>query len=111
MELGHAHWHVRVEHNGLDGLLAARREAFHLILCGDDLPVITGIEMVRAIRNFSLNLSSNVLFITSEEKRFHEICTKLGAGQMRLDEIQAHHLMEIMDQEVGQPYSSMKLTR
>ncbi|HEY5691872.1 MAG TPA: hypothetical protein VIS49_10475 [Cyclobacteriaceae bacterium] len=52
-------------HSGLDGLLTARKENSGLILNVVDLPVITGIEMMRAIRNFSYNIHTPVRFGTS----------------------------------------------
>jgi len=44
-------WYVETYNNGLEGLMAAKLENFDLILCGQDLPVVTGIEMRRSIRN------------------------------------------------------------
>ena len=58
-----AGWLVHLAHSGLDGLLAARKESFGLILSAIDLPVITGIEMMRAIRNFSFNVNTPAVFI------------------------------------------------
>ncbi|MFZ1807131.1 MAG: response regulator [Cyclobacteriaceae bacterium] len=58
-----AGWLVHMAQSGLDGLLAARKESFSLILCAIDLPVITGIEMVRGIRNFSFNVNTPTVFI------------------------------------------------
>ncbi|MEQ8362217.1 MAG: response regulator [Cyclobacteriaceae bacterium] len=58
-----AGWLVHMAQSGLDGLLAARKESFSLILCAIDLPVITGIEMVRGIRNFSFNVNTPVVFM------------------------------------------------
>lgn len=58
-----AGWLVHMAQSGLDGLLAARKESFSLILSAIDLPVITGIEMVRGIRNFSFNVNTPVVFV------------------------------------------------
>src|SRR5690606_8542594 len=41
---------VRHTESGLDGLLTSRIEHFDLIICGTDLPVVTGFELVRSIR-------------------------------------------------------------
>jgi CheY-like chemotaxis protein len=49
---------------GIDGLHAAKFEHFDLILCGTDLPLITGFEMVRAIRNLSRNSLTPVILIS-----------------------------------------------
>lgn len=58
-----AGWLVHMAQSGLDGLLAARKESFNLILSAIDLPVITGIEMVRGIRNFSFNVKTPIFFM------------------------------------------------
>jgi DNA-binding NarL/FixJ family response regulator len=57
---------IRYYNSGLDGLLAARVEEFDLIVCGTDLPVITGYEMIRSLRNHSINSSKSVVFIADE---------------------------------------------
>jgi CheY-like chemotaxis protein len=56
--------YVRRYQCGIDGLQAAKLEAFDLILCGTDLPLITGFEMVRSIRNLSRNGFTPVIFIS-----------------------------------------------
>ena len=58
-----SHWYIRTAYTGLDGLLATRLELFDLILCSIDLPVVTGIEMVRSIRNFSINQKTPVILL------------------------------------------------
>lgn len=64
---------IRYYSSGLDGLLAARVEEFDLIVCGTDLPVITGFEMIRSLRNHSINDTTVVVFIANEidEKSTH----------------------------------------
>jgi DNA-binding response OmpR family regulator len=59
--------------SGLDGLLTSRIESFDLIICGTDLPVITGFELVRSIRTNSLNKNVPVIFISDavDEKTKH----------------------------------------
>lgn len=57
---------IRYYSSGLDGLLAARVEEFDLIVCGTDLPVITGYEMIRSLRTHSINASTVVVFIADE---------------------------------------------
>lgn len=56
----------RYFNSGLDGLLAARVEEFDLIICGTDLPVITGFEIIRSLRNQSMNEKTAVVFVTDE---------------------------------------------
>jgi CheY-like chemotaxis protein len=55
---------IRYYDSGLDGLLAARVEAFDLIVCGTDLPVITGYELIRSLRTHSINAATSVVFVT-----------------------------------------------
>ena len=57
---------VRYAESGLDGLLIARLEEFDMIICGTDLPVITGFELIRSIRNLSINRNTTVIFMTDE---------------------------------------------
>ena len=57
---------IRYYDSGLDGLLAARIESFDLIVCGTDLPVITGFELVRSLRNSSINKGTPVIFLADE---------------------------------------------
>lgn len=58
------HWYVQTANTGLDGLLAARLGHFDLILCSLQLPVVTGIEMMRSIRNFSLNQNTPIVVLS-----------------------------------------------
>jgi DNA-binding response OmpR family regulator len=58
-------WRVRLTDNGLDGLLTARHHRFDLILCGFDLPVVSGTEVVRSIRMLSLNRYTPVFFLSN----------------------------------------------
>ncbi|HEX5169656.1 MAG TPA: response regulator [Cyclobacteriaceae bacterium] len=64
---------IRFSDSGLDGLLAARIESFDLIICGTELPVITGYEVVRSIKTTSVNKHSPVILLTEEitEKAEH----------------------------------------
>ena len=57
---------VRYTETGLDGLLTSRIEHFDLIICGTDLPVVTGFELVRSIRTHSINRSTPVIFLADE---------------------------------------------
>src|SRR5215216_6443652 len=52
--------------SGLDGLLTSRIESFDLIICGTDLPVITGFELVRSIRTNSVNKNVPVIFLADQ---------------------------------------------
>lgn len=82
-------WYIRPANTGLDGLLAARIEYFDLILCSIHLPVVTGIEMVRSIRNFSLNQSTPIV-VLADGKETHEhqrLLTILDANLLSLEEL------------------------
>jgi len=74
---------IRFSDSGLDGLLAARIESFDLIICGTDLPVITGFELVRSLRTNSINKYTPVVFLTEviTEKMEH-LSHALGVGDM-----------------------------
>jgi CheY-like chemotaxis protein len=58
--------YVRYAESGLDGLLIARLEEFDIIICGTDLPVITGFEVIRSLRNSSINRNTTVIFMADE---------------------------------------------
>ena len=55
---------IRYANSGLDGLLAARVEAFDLIICSTDLPMVTGFELVRSVRTSSVNKNIPVIFLS-----------------------------------------------
>jgi CheY-like chemotaxis protein len=57
---------VRHTESGLDGLLTSRIEHFDLIICGTDLPVVTGFELVRSLRTHSVNRSTPVIFLADQ---------------------------------------------
>jgi CheY-like chemotaxis protein len=52
--------------SGLDGLLTSRIEHFDLIICGTDLPVVTGFELIRSIRTNSINRDTPVIFLSDK---------------------------------------------
>jgi DNA-binding response OmpR family regulator len=85
-----AKWHVELFNNGLDALLAARVASFDLILCGRDLPVLTSIEMVRSIRNFSLNRTTPVILLAdgTETEEHERIYGLLNANLLTMDEVE-----------------------
>lgn len=58
--------YVRYAESGLDGLLMARLEEFDIIICGTDLPIITGFELIRSLRNSSINSNATVIFMADE---------------------------------------------
>lgn len=82
---------VRNTESGLDGLLTSRIEHFDLIICGTDLPVVTGFELVRSIRTHSLNRHTPVIFISEKlEEKMIAIGNALAAsGMLVLEDIEA----------------------
>jgi DNA-binding response OmpR family regulator len=75
--------------SGLDGLLTSRIESFDLIICGTDLPVITGFELVRSIRTNSVNRNVPVIFLTNEvDAKTEHLGNALGvAGMLAMQEL------------------------
>jgi CheY-like chemotaxis protein len=80
---------VRNSESGLDGLLTSRIEHFDLIICGTDLPVVTGFELVRSIRNHSRNNHTPVIFIFDKlDEKMIALGNSLAAiGMLGLEDI------------------------
>ncbi|MBL0741912.1 response regulator [Chryseolinea lacunae] len=69
--------------SGLDGLLTSRIEHFDLIICGTDLPVVTGFELVRSVRTNSVNRNTPVIFLSDEvDKKTLHLGNALGVAAM-----------------------------
>jgi DNA-binding response OmpR family regulator len=69
--------------SGLDGLLTSRIESFDLIICGTDLPVITGFELIRSIRTNSVNKRVPVIFIADKvDAKTEHLGNALGVSSM-----------------------------
>ena len=77
--------------SGLDGLLTSRIETFDLIICGTDLPVITGFELVRSIRTNSVNKNVPVIFIADNlDAKAEHLAGALGvAGMIGIRDVDA----------------------
>src|SRR5688572_18195258 len=90
--------------SGLDGLLTSRIESFDLIICGTDLPVITGFELVRSIRTNSLNKNVPVIFISDavDEKTKH-LGNALGVTGMLANHDIADSLAVMVDSVKSEP--------
>jgi DNA-binding response OmpR family regulator len=74
---------VKYTDSGLDGLLTSRIESFDLIICGTDLPVITGFELVRSIRTNSVNKNAPVIFLADEvDAKTEHLGNALGVAGM-----------------------------
>ena len=87
--------------SGLDGLLTSRIESFDLIICGTDLPVITGFELVRSIRTNSVNKNVPVIFLADEvDAKTEHLGNALGvAGMLAMQEVD-NSLARIVNERV-----------
>ncbi len=89
---------VRYYNSGLDGLLAIRVEEFDLIICGTDLPVITGFELIRTVRTHSINASTPVVFIADELSGKSEyLANALGVAGTLVRQTMDHELAPLVD--------------
>lgn len=88
---------VRHAVSGLDGLLTSRIEHFDLIICGTELPVVTGFELIRSVRTHSVNTATPVIFITenSNEKNLR-LAEVLGVSTILPEDEMPSRLTEIV---------------
>jgi CheY-like chemotaxis protein len=87
--------------SGLDGLLTSRIEHFDLIICGTDLPVVTGFELVRSIRTNSVNRRAPVILLAeSVDEKTERLGKALNVvGIMTPSELH-HQLAAIVQDQV-----------
>jgi len=52
--------------SGLNGLFTSRNETYDLIICEINLPVVSGIELVRSVRLASPNINTKVVFLAEK---------------------------------------------
>ena|SRR6186997_2600870 len=87
--------------SGLDGLLTSRIEHFDLIICGTDLPVVTGFELIRSIRTNSVNRNTPVIFLADNiDVKTQQLGDALGVEAMLRTEDVNHRLLEIVKEQV-----------
>src|SRR5688572_9611244 len=87
--------------SGLDGLLTSRIEHFDLIICGTDLPVITGLELVRSIRTNSVNRNTPVVFLADQmDEKTEHLGNALGVAAMLVLQDVDHKLAGIVSKNV-----------
>jgi CheY-like chemotaxis protein len=87
--------------SGLDGLLTSRIEKFDLIICSTDLPVITGFELVRTIRNNSVNKGTPVIFLSEEvDEKIEHLGNALGVAAMLANKEMNNRLASIVHERV-----------
>ena len=79
--------------SGLDGLLTSRIEHFDLIICGTDLPVVTGFELIRSIRTNSVNRDTPVIFLSDKiDDKAEHLSNALGVEAVLLMDDINHRL-------------------
>jgi DNA-binding response OmpR family regulator len=84
--------------SGLDGLLTSRIEHFDLIICGTDLPVVTGFELIRSLRTSSVNQYTAVVFLCDElNNAMEQLGRALGAEAMFSPQEIAYRLPGIVE--------------
>ncbi|MBL7845037.1 MAG: response regulator [Cyclobacteriaceae bacterium] len=81
--------YIRYFESGLDGLLAARMAHYDMVICGTDLPVITGFEMARSLRLNSRNPDIPLVMLADEiNHRVERLGQALGVvGLLMISEI------------------------
>ena len=87
--------------SGLDGLLTSRIEHFDLIICGTDLPVVTGFELIRSIRTNSVNRETPVIFLSDKiDDKAEHLSNALGVEAMLLMDDVNHRLAGLVREHV-----------
>ena len=87
--------------SGLDGLLTSRIEHFDVIICGTDLPVVTGFELIRSIRTNSINRQTPAIIVCDEiDDGMNHLAQALGVLAMLTTKELDAHLCEIVAQQV-----------
>ena len=92
---------VRHAESGLDGLLTSRIEHFDLIICGTDLPVVTGFELIRSIRTNSINRETPVIFLSDKiDDKAEHLSNALGVEAVLLMDDVNHRLAGLVQKHV-----------
>ena len=87
--------------SGLDGLLTSRIEHFDLIICGTDLPVVTGFELIRSIRTNSINRNTPVIFLSDKiDDKAEHLSNALGVEAVLLMDDVSHRLAGLVREHV-----------
>ena len=87
--------------SGLDGLLTSRIEHFDLIICGTDLPVVTGFELIRSIRTNSINRETPVIFLSDKiDDKAEHLSNALGVEAVLLMDDVKHKLAGLVQEHV-----------
>ena len=82
---------------GWVGLTEARTKRYDLVISSYDLPVVTGFEMVRALRVFSVNTKVPVIMLNegNESIGFSQHAIRLKASTLSLGELQKMKYSEL----------------
>src|SRR5512145_1475430 len=82
---------------GWVGLSEARTKHYDLVISSYDLPVVTGFEMIRSLRMFSLNMQVPVIMLTegNETLGYTKLACQLKASILSLKEVQKMKFMEL----------------
>ena len=82
-------WIVCSMTSGLDALLSARAERFDLIFGCLNLPVVSGIELARSVRNLSANQKTRIIFLSdgAETEGQRELIRRLEIDTLTIGEI------------------------
>ena len=91
--------------SGLDGLLTSRIEHFDVIICGTDLPVISGFELIRSIRTNSINKHTAAVLVADEvDEKTQHLGQALGVSAILLSkDIETRLLGIVNDRVIAMP--------
>ena len=84
-------WDVQTAKCGLEALLTARHRHFDLMLCGFDLPMVSGTEVIRSTRLLSVNTNVSVYFLMegSELEELIDLGRRLDGNMIDEQEIES----------------------
>lgn len=82
---------------GWVGLSETRTKHYDLVISSYDLPVVTGFEMVRSLRMFSMNMQVPVIMLTdgTETLGYTKLAGRLNASMLTLKEVQKMKYTEL----------------
>jgi len=82
---------------GWVGLSEARTKRYDLVISSNDLPVVTGFEMVRSLRVLSVNTQVPVIMLKEgdESTEYSEHASRLKASTLTLLEVQKMKYSEL----------------
>jgi len=91
--------------SGLDGLLTSRIEHFDVIICGTDLPVVSGFELIRSVRTNSINKHATAVLVADEiDDKTRYLGQALGVSAMlSVKDIDVRLLGIVTEQVIAKP--------